>query len=165
MFDRIYIPPMAPKDKPERTIIASNNKARFEYEILDTFEAGLALLGSEVKALRNGKVNIAEAHGEETNGEIWLYNMNIPAYKQAGVDNHEPKRPRKLLLHKKEISKIMGRINEKGLTLITLNLYFNKKGLAKLEIGIGKGKKLHDKRETIKQREWDRSKARILKGD
>ena len=156
---------MTKKEQPAKNIIVNNNKARFEYEILDTYEAGIVLVGSEVKALRSGKANIAEAHGEESDGELWLYNMNISTYKEAHRDNHEAKRPRKLLLHKTQINKILGRIKEKGLTLVPLNLYFTAKGLVKMEIGIGKGKKLHDKRETIKARDWDRSKARILKGE
>lgn len=156
---------MTKKEQPAKNIIVNNNKARFEYEILDTYEAGIVLVGSEVKALRSGKANIAEAHGEESDGELWLFNMNISTYKEAHKENHEQKRPRKLLLHKTQINKILGRIKEKGLTLVPLNLYFNSKGLVKMEIGVGKGKKLHDKRETIKARDWDRSKARILKGE
>jgi SsrA-binding protein len=151
---------MTKKEQPSRSIIVSNNKARFEYEILDTYEAGIVLVGSEVKALRSGKANIAEAHGEESDGELWLFNMNISTYKEAHKENHEQKRPRKLLLHKTQINKILGRIKEKGLTLVPLNLYFNSKGLVKIEIGIGKGKKLHDKRDAIAKRDQDRESAR-----
>lgn len=151
---------MVKKPQPPKTMIAANNKARFEFEILDTYEAGIVLVGSEVKSLRLGKAVISAAYGNIVEDELWLHNMNITEYKQANKQNHEPKRPRKLLLHKTQINKIMGRIQEKGLTLVPLELYFNAKGLVKMEIGIGKGKKLHDKRETIKQREQNRSKQR-----
>jgi len=155
---------MTKKEQPAKNIIVNNNKARFEYEILDVYEAGIVLVGSEVKALRSGKANIAEAHGEESDGELWLYNMNISSYKEAYKENHEQKRPRKLLLHKTQISKILGRIKEKGLTLVPLNLYFNAKGLVKMEVGIGKGKKLHDKRESFKKEQDTREIARVIKG-
>lgn len=148
------------KDQPSKNIISANKRGRYEYEILDVFEAGIALQGSEVKSLRQGKANIAEGYAAVDGDEVFIHGMNIPEYKQAGKDNHPPKRPRKLLLHRSEINKIMGKVQEKGLTLVPLNLYFNKKGLVKIEIGIGKGKKLHDKRETIKKREFERSKQR-----
>lgn len=151
---------MAKKEKAPKTIIVTNKKARYEYEILETYEAGLVLHGSEVKSLRTGKANIAEAYGNFIEGELWLHNMNIAIYKQANKENHEPKRPRKLLMHKTEIKRIMGKINEKGLTLTPIALYFNAKGLVKIELGIGKGKKLHDKRQTIKSREMNREKQR-----
>ena len=151
---------MAKKQQPPKTIIVSNSKARFEYEILETYEAGLVLVGSEVKSLRAGRAIIHAAYGNFMEDELWLHNMNIAIYTQANKENHDPKRPRKLLLHKTQINRIMGKINEKGLTLVPLNLYFNAKGLVKMEIGIGKGKKLHDKRESIKQREIARDKQR-----
>lgn len=148
------------KDKPSREIISANKRGRYEYEILDTFEAGIVLQGSEVKSLRGGKANIAEGYAAVDGEEIFIHGMNIPEYKQANRDNHMPKRPRKLLLHRAEINKIMGKVLEKGLTLVPLMLFFNTKGLVKIEIGIGKGKKLHDKRETIKKREQARDKQR-----
>lgn len=162
---RDYIPSMSKKEKPKRDIISANKKGRYEYEILDTFEAGIVLLGSEVKSLRGGKANIAEGYAAVDGDEVFIHGLNIPIYKQAGKDNHQPKRPRKLLLHRSEISKIIGKVKEKGLTLVPLNLYFNPKGLVKIEIGVGKGKKLHDKRETIKKRDWDRKKGSLLKGE
>lgn len=151
---------MKKKDQPSRDVISANRKGRYEYEILDTFEAGIVLVGSEVKSLRKGKANIAEGYAAVDGDEVFIHGMNIPEYKQAGKHNHPPKRPRKLLLHRSEINKIMGKVQEKGLTLVPLSLYFNQKGLVKLEIGIGKGKKLHDKRETIKKREQMRDKQR-----
>ena len=156
---------MSKKEQPSKTLIAANKKARYNFEILEEFEAGIVLQGSEVKSLRKGKANIAEAHAGEMDGEMWLFNLNIPEYKQAGPMNHPPKRPRKLLLHKKEADKMLGRVKEKGLTLMALSIYFNAKGLVKVQLGLGKGKKLHDKRETIKKRDWDRKKGKILKGE
>lgn len=156
---------MSKKDLPSRDIISANKRARYEYEITDTFEAGIMLRGSEVKSLRAGKANIAEGYAAIDGDEIFIHGMNIPHYRQAGKDNHLEKRPRKLLLHRAEINKIMGRVQEKGLTLVPLILFFNPKGLVKIEIGIGKGKKLHDKRATIKARDWDRKKKRILSGE
>ncbi|PIR31849.1 MAG: SsrA-binding protein [Alphaproteobacteria bacterium CG11_big_fil_rev_8_21_14_0_20_44_7] len=154
---------MAKKEQPPRDIIAENRKARYNYEILEEFEVGIVLQGSEVKSLRKGKASIAEAHAAEMEGEMWLFNVNIPEYKQAGPMNHMPKRPRKLLMKKLEIKRMIGKIKEKGLTLVPLSIYFNKRGLVKILLGIGKGKKQHDKRETIKQRDWDRKKGNILK--
>jgi SsrA-binding protein len=152
--------------KPQENykIIAQNRKARFEYEILETLEAGIVLVGSEVKSLRLGKSNISEAFADERNGEIYLINLNIEEYKGANRFNHEPKRPRKLLLHKREQNKLLGAIQRKGVTLIPLVMYFNHKGIVKVSLGIGKGKKLYDKRATEKERDWQRDKARGLKG-
>ena len=148
--------------------LAVNRRARFDYHFLDVIEAGIVLTGSEMKSLRLGRCSLAEAFaGEMTeNGcsEIYLFNTNISIYENAKFFNHEPKRPRKLLLHKRQIHKFLGSIRRKGLTLVPLRIYLNKKGYAKLEIALAQGKKLHDKRETIKQREWQRDKARILKG-
>ena len=151
--------------KPERAfkVVADNRKARFNYQIGEVFEAGVALTGSEVKSLRAGKATIAEAYADARGGEIWLINSNIPEYLQASRFNHAPKRARKLLLHKRQINKLIGAVEREGMTLIPLKLYFNEKGRAKLEIAVARGKKLHDKRETIKERSWDRERARILR--
>jgi SsrA-binding protein len=151
--------------KPERKIkvVADNRKARFNYEIGEVFEAGIALTGSEVKSLRSGKATIAEAYADSRGGEIWLINSNIPEYLQAARFNHEPKRRRKLLLHKRQVNKLAGAVEREGMTLVPLRLYFNEKGRAKLEIALGRGKKLHDKRETLKQRSWDRERGRLLR--
>src|SRR5512138_782266 len=127
----------APKKAPRRSV-AENRKARYEYEIQDTYEAGIVLTGSEVKSLREGKANIAESYATQEGGEIYVINANIPAYKEANRFNHEERRPRKLLLHKREISKLIGAIQREGMTLIPLRLYFNDKGRAKIEIGLAK---------------------------
>jgi SsrA-binding protein len=148
---------------PPRKIIAENRKARYEYEILDVFEAGIALAGSEVKSLRRGASNIAESYASEHNGELFIINAYIPGYKEAHRFNHEERRPRKLLLHKKEVNKLIGAVRREGMTLVPLKLYFNDKGRAKLELALAKGKKLHDKRETEKARDWGRQKARLLR--
>jgi SsrA-binding protein len=152
--------------KPERRfkVVADNRKARFNYEIGETFEAGIALTGSEVKSLRAGKATIAESYADAKNGEIWLINANIPEYKQAGpFNNHPPKRPRKLLLHQRQIDRLAGGVDREGMTIVPLKLYFNERGRAKLEIALAKGKKLHDKRETLKKRSWEREKGRLLR--
>ncbi len=152
--------------KPERRlkVIADNRRARFNYEIGKSFEAGIVLTGSEVKSLRSGKATIAESYADAKNGEIWLINANIPEYKQAGpLNNHAPKRPRKLLLHQRQISRLAGAVDREGMTVVPLKLYFNDKGRAKVEIALAKGKKLHDKRETLKKRSWDREKGRLLR--
>jgi SsrA-binding protein len=146
-----------------RKVVAENRKARFSYFIEDTFEAGIALGGSEVKSLRLGKANIVDAYATEQNGEIFLINAYIPEYLQANRLNHETRRPRKLLLHKREASKLIGAIEREGMTLIPLRIYFNDRGRAKLELALARGKKLHDKRETEKGRDWDRQKARLLR--
>jgi SsrA-binding protein len=147
------------ENKSEERIAISNRRARFEYEILDTFEAGIVLVGSEVKSLRQGKANLQDSYALVKNGEVWLLNMHINPYEQANQFNHDPLRTRKLLLNKSEIAKLQIKTNEKGLTLIPLKLYFNK-GIAKVELGIGKGKKLHDKRESIKERDVTREMQR-----
>ncbi len=154
---------MAAKTDPRFKLVADNRKARFNYAVGETFEAGVALTGSEVKSLRTGKANIGEAFARTHEGELWLYNSNISEYKQAGRFNHEPKRPRKLLLHKRQISKLIGAVEREGMTVVPLKLYFNEKGRAKLEIALAKGKKLHDKRETEKKRDWNRERGRILR--
>ena len=154
---------MAAKPDPRFKIIADNRKARFNYAIGETFEAGIALTGSEVKSMRSGKSSIAEAFAGARDGELWLYNSNIAEYKQAGRFNHAPKRPRKLLLHKRQISKLIGAVEREGMTVVPLKIYFNEKGRAKVEIALAKGKKLHDKRETDKKRSWDRERGRLLR--
>ncbi len=148
------------ENKSEERIAISNRRARFEYEILETFEAGIVLVGSEVKSLRQGKANLQDSYALVKNGEIWLLNMHINPYEQANQFNHDPLRTRKLLLNKSEIAKLQVKTNEKGLTLIPLKLYF-KKGNAKVQLGIGKGKKLHDKRESIKERDVEREMRRV----
>jgi SsrA-binding protein len=154
---------MAPKADPKFKVVADNRKARFNYAIDDTFEAGIALTGTEVKSLRQGKATIAESYAGSRDGEIWLYNANIPEYLQANQFNHSPKRPRKLLLHGREITKLIGAVEREGMTLIPLKLYFNEKGRAKVEIALARGKKLHDKRETEKKRDWDRERSRLMR--
>jgi len=152
-----------PPSGPPRKIIAENRKARYSYEILDVFEAGIALAGSEVKSLRRGASNIAESYASEHGGELFIINSYIPGYAEANRFNHEERRPRKLLLHKKEVGKLIGAVRREGMTLVPLKLYFNDKGRAKVEIALARGKKLHDKRETEKTRDWGRQKARILR--
>jgi SsrA-binding protein len=155
---------MAAKSERKIKVVADNRRARFNYEIGDTFEAGVALAGSEVKSLRQGKATIAEAYADARGGEIWLVNANIPEYRQAGpFNNHAPKRPRKLLLHEREINKLTGAVEREGMTIVPLKLYFNERGRAKVEIALGRGKKLHDKRETLKKRSWEREKGRLLR--
>jgi SsrA-binding protein len=151
--------------KPERAfkVVADNRKARFNYEIGEKFEAGVSLTGSEVKSLRAGKATIAESYADARGGELWLINSNIPEYLQASRLNHAPKRPRKLLLHKRQINKLIGAVEREGMTVVPLKLYFNAKGRAKVEIALARGKKMHDKRETLKKRSWDREKARLLR--
>jgi len=152
-------------EKNERAIkiVAENRKARFNYSIEDTVEAGLALTGTEVKSIRSGKSTIAESYADSRGGEIWLINANIPEYLQANRFNHEPKRPRKLLLHRKQINKLMGAVEREGMTLIPLKLYFNERGRAKLLLAVAKGKKMHDKRESEKKRDWSREKGRLMR--
>ncbi|CAN7174182.1 SsrA-binding protein SmpB [Pararhizobium sp. LjRoot255] len=156
---------MAPKGSQRvvKRIVAENRKARFNYEIIDTYEAGLVLTGTEVKSLREGKANIAESYATDEGGEMWLINSYLPEYLQANRFNHEPRRRRKLLLSKREAHRLQSAINREGMTLIPLKIYFNDQGRAKLELALGKGKKLHDKRETEKERDWNRQKSRLLK--
>lgn len=151
------------KEKPP-TLIAENRKARYEYFIEEDIEAGIVLTGTEVKSLRSGRATISDAHAGEYQGGLWLFNLNIAEYKQGNRYNHEPKRPRKLLLHQKQINKLLGKIKIKGLTLIPLKMYFNSRGLVKVLLGLGKGKKEYEKRETIKQRDWQREQRALLKG-
>jgi len=154
---------MARKKDDGTRIVADNRKARYAYAIGDTLEAGIMLTGSEVKSLRTGKATIGESYATAKDGELYLINAYIPEYSQASRFNHEPKRPRKLLVHKREAGKLAAAIQREGMTLVPLKLYFNPKGIAKLELGIAKGKKLHDKRETEKQRDWQRDKARLMR--
>jgi len=143
--------------------IAENRRARFDYFLEQTFEAGLSLTGSEVKSLRNGRANIAESYAAVEGDEIVLVNADIPPYAQANRFNHEPRRPRKLLLHRKEINRLIGAVQRDGRTIVPTRLYWNDKGMAKLELAVAKGKKAHDKRETVAERDWQRDKARLLK--
>ena len=156
---------MAPRKKadPSNKTVAENPKARYNYAIEDPFEAGLVLGGTEVKSLRNGKANIAESYASYEDGELWLINSHIPEYLQANRFNHEPRRRRKLLMSKREISRLSQAVAREGMTLIPLKLYFNERGRAKLQLGLGKGKKVHDKRETEKKRDWNREKSRLMR--
>jgi SsrA-binding protein len=154
---------MAAKDDKKPRVVAENRKARFNYFIDETFEAGVSLTGTEVKSLRQGKATIAEAYADARDGEIWLINSNIPEYLQANRFNHVPKRPRKLLLHKSQINKLVGAVEREGMTLIPLKLYFNERGRAKLELALARGKKLYDKRDTEKKRGWDRERGRLMR--
>jgi SsrA-binding protein len=144
-------------------VVADNRKARFNYEILDTYEAGIALTGTEVKSLRQGKATIGEAYAGPSGEELFLFNAYIPEYLQANRFNHETRRPRRLLLHKRQIDKLIGATQREGFTVIPLKIYFNERGRAKVELGLGRGKKLHDKRETEKKRTWDRERARLMR--
>lgn len=144
-------------------IVADNRKARHNYRIEEAFEAGIALQGTEVKSLREGQANIGESYAEEKDGEMWLVNSYIPEFSHGNINNHEPRRPRKLLLHKRQIDKLAGAVQKAGMTVVPLKIYFNDRGRAKVEIGLAKGKQAHDKREDIKKRDWQRQKARLLK--
>jgi SsrA-binding protein len=154
---------MAAGAKSAYRVVADNRKARFNYEILDTLEAGIALTGTEVKSLRGGKATIAEAYAGPSGEELFLFNAYIPEYLQANRFNHETRRPRRLLLHKRQIDKLIGATQREGFTVIPLKIYFNERGRAKVELGLGRGKKLHDKRETEKKRSWDRERARVMR--
>jgi SsrA-binding protein len=154
---------MAQKKERAVKVVADNRRARFNYEIGEVFEAGIALTGTEVKSLRLGKATIAESYADAREGEIWLVNANIPEYLQASRFNHAPKRVRKLLLHKRQIGKLAIAVEREGMTLVPLKLFFNEKGRAKIEIALARGKKLHDKRETEKKRSWDRERGRLMR--
>jgi len=155
---------MAPKPERRFKVVSENRKARFNYEIGDTYEAGIALTGSEVKSLRNGKATIAESYADPKGGELWLVNANIPEYLQAGpFNNHTPKRARRLLLHRREIDRLSGAVEREGMTIVPLKLYFDERGRAKIEIALARGKKLHDKRETLKKRSWERERGRLMR--
>ena len=155
------------RPKPEtfdkQKTVAENRRARYDYHIEDKYEAGLALQGTEVKALRAGEASIAESYAEVRDGEVWLINANIPEYSHGNRLNHEPRRPRKLLLNAREIDKLFGAVERKGMTLVPLSVYFNSRGRAKVELALAKGKQAHDKRATIKERDWKRDKARLMR--
>jgi len=157
---------MAPKkeDKSQHgKIVAENRKARFNYEIVETFETGLVLTGTEVKSLREGKATIADSYANEEGGELWLINSYVPEYLQANQFNHEPRRRRKILVKHREIARLGMAVQRDGMTLVPLKIYFNDKGIAKLQLALAKGKKLHDKRQTQKERDWNRDKSRLLR--
>ena len=154
---------MAAKTEAKLRVVADNRKARFNYFIDETMEAGVALTGTEVKSLRAGKATIAEAYADSRDGEIWLINSNIPEYQQAHRFNHAPKRPRKLLLHRRQINKLIGAVEREGMTIVPLKFYFNDRGRAKIEIALARGKKLYDKRDTERKRSWERERGRLLR--
>jgi SsrA-binding protein len=154
--------PKTPTFDKQKTV-ALNRRARFDYFLEETFEAGIALSGTEVKSLRFGDGSITEAYAEVRDGECWLINANIPEFSHGNRYNHEAKRPRKLLLHTREIEKMIGAVERKGMTLVPLSVYFNSRGRAKVELALAKGKQAHDKRETMKDRDWKRDKARLLR--
>lgn len=158
--------PMArprPLEFDKKKIVAENRKARFEYFLEEFFEAGIALQGTEVKSLRFGEGSIAESYAEVRDGQAWLVNANIPEFSHGNRFNHEPKRPRKLLLHERQVQKLHGAVAREGMTLIPMSIYFNGRGRAKVELALAKGKKTHDKRESIKERDWKREQGRLLR--
>lgn len=146
-------------------MIADNRRARFDYMLEDTYEAGLVLTGTEVKALRMGRANIAESYASPEDGGLWLINSYIPEYSPASRFNHEPRRKRKLLLRQREMNKLFAAVEREGRTIVPVKLYFNDRGRAKLEIALAKGKKAHDKRDTAKDRDWKREQGRLLRGE
>jgi SsrA-binding protein len=154
---------MAKKPADNRKLVAENRRARFDYLIEETMEAGIQLLGTEVKALRAGRANIAESYAAPEKGELWLVNAHIPEYAPAAQFNHEPRRRRKLLVKSRELKKLVGAVERDGRTIAPLKLYFNERGVAKLEIALAKGKKAHDKREASKDRDWKRQQGRLLR--
>jgi SsrA-binding protein len=155
--------PPSPFDKQK--IVAENRRARFDYAIEDTYEAGIALTGTEVKSLRSGEGSIAESYAAVEGEEVWLINSHIPEYSHGNRLNHAPRRRRKLLLKGREISKLHGAVTRQGLTLVPLSIYFNGKGRAKVELAIARGKKVHDKRDTEKERDWKREQGRLMRRD
>ena len=144
-------------------VVAENRRARFDYAVDETFEAGIALTGTEVKSLRAGEGGIAESYAEVRDGEVWLVNANIPEFSHGNRFNHVPKRPRKLLLHQREIERLTGAVERKGMTLVPLTIYFNRRGRAKVELALAKGRQARDKREYLKERDWQRDKSRIMR--
>jgi SsrA-binding protein len=154
---------MAPKPEPSRRIGADNRAARYHYTIEDTLEAGIALTGTEVKSLRGGKATIGEAYAGPSGNDLMLFNAYIPEYLEANRFNHDTKRPRRLLLHRRQIDKLIGATQRQGYTVVPLKIYFNDRGRAKVELGLGKGKQAHDKREAAKERDWQRDRARLLR--
>lgn len=151
------------KAPADRQIVAQNRKARHDYFIKETLEAGMVLLGTEVKSLRDGGCQLTDAHAGERDGEIWLFNAHIPEYRGGNRFNHEPKRPRKLLVSRKERDRLLGAVTREGMTVVPLSIYFNSRGLAKCELGLAKGKKKEDKRATLRDRDWKRDKARLMR--
>jgi SsrA-binding protein len=149
--------------RPTDRYAAVNRRARHDYLIQDTLEAGIVLTGSEVKVLRQGQASIAESYASVDEGELWLVNAHVPEYKAATRFNHEPRRPRKLLVHKKELNRLIGAVRREGVTLVPLSIYFNERGVAKCELGVAKGKRKADKREAEKARDWQRDKARLMR--
>lgn len=154
---------MAKPAKQKSNIAAENRKARFHYEIIDTLETGMVLTGTEIKSLREGRSTIAEAYATEEGGELWLINSYVPEYLQANRFNHVPKRRRKLLVHKKQLNRLAGAVQRDGMTLVPLKIYFNDRGMAKLELAVARGKNAPDKREAEKERDWNRQKQRLMK--
>ena len=161
------MPPTMARPKPstfdKKKTVAENRRARFDYHIEETFEAGIALTGTEVKSLRFGEGSISEAYAEIKGNECWLINSNVPEFSHGNRFNHEPKRPRKLLLHERGIARLHGAVERKGMTLVPLSVYFNSRGRAKVELALAKGKQTHDKRASIKERDWKRDQARIMR--
>ncbi|WP_188237478.1 SsrA-binding protein SmpB [Sphingopyxis sp. LK2115] len=155
--------PQSAAEFDKKKVVAENRRARFDYAIEQVFEAGIALQGTEVKSLRFGEGTIAESYAEVNGGEVWLINANIPEFSHGNRFNHEPRRPRKLLLNWREINKLHAGVMRQGMTLVPLSIYFNSRGRAKVELALAKGKKAHDKRESIKERDWKRDKQRLLK--
>jgi SsrA-binding protein len=151
------------KGKGAGKLVAENRRARYDYFIMEDIEAGIMLTGTEVKSLREGRATITDAHAGEMAGELYIFNINIPEYKAGNRYNHEPKRPRKLLVHAKQKDKLLGQVKMKGLALVPLKMYFNARGLVKLLLGIGKGKKEYEKRDTIKKRDWEKQQRELLK--
>jgi len=155
---------MAPrKDSDNGKLIADNRKARHNYEFVETMEAGIMLTGTEVKSLRNGRANIAESYATEEGGELWLINSYIPEYLEANRFNHTPRRRRKLLLHRKQMVELINGVNREGMTIVPNRLYFNDRGMAKLQIALAKGRKAHDKRDVARERDWKREQGRLLR--
>ena len=154
---------MAPKKEPKSKTVAENRKARHNYHIEDDIEVGIVLVGSEVKSLREGKAQIAESYANVEDGELWLINSYIPAYAQAKTFGHDERRRRKLLAHKREVARMWQGIGRQGMTLVPLRMYFNEKGVAKVKLGLAKGKNMSDKRQTEKKRDWQRDKARLMR--
>jgi len=152
-----------PAEFQKTKVVAENRRARFEYFIDTVYEAGIALTGTEVKSLRFGEGSIAESYAEVRDGQVWLVNANVPEFSHGNRHNHEPKRPRKLLLHERQINKLHGAVARQGMTLVPLSVYFNGQGRAKVELALAKGKKDHDKRDTIKERDWKREQGRLLR--
>jgi len=154
---------MSRPQEPAIRPVAQNRRARFDYFIEDRIEAGIVLSGTEVKALRLGRANIQDSYAGEMEGELWLFNLYIPEYAPANRFNHETRRPRKLLVHRKERDRLLGAVKREGVTLVPLSIYFNRKGIAKIDLGLARGKKQHDKREVQKQRDWQRERQRLLR--